>query len=154
MGPLVDSFGRKKICLLSLVPCAISWIILMFANSVTMIGLARMIAGFAGGLSTASVIYISEITHPQIRPMLLSFNSTFVSLGILVTYCLGLWLTWNKMAIIFFIFNCCLFFALLFLPESPYWIMCFDNSDLSKKKIEVEAVLRRLNNSKPVSYIN
>lgn len=125
----------------------------MFTDSVTMIGLARIIAGFAGGLSTASLIYISEITHPQIRPMLLSFNSTFVSFGILTTYCLGLWFTWKKIAVIFFIFNCCLFFALLCIPESPYWVMCFGNTELSERKLKLEAIVRRLNKSNQVRLI-
>ena len=150
----MDLFGRKKICLASCLPSIISWILLILANSVTSIYIARVIAGFSGGLSTVGLVYISEIAHPQVRPMLLCCNSIFVSLGILITYCFGVWLNWNQMAIVFLALNICIFFILFLVPESPYWLMCFKNDKLNEQKNEVESVLRRLNKSKHVSKDN
>lgn len=151
VGPLMDLYGRKNICLISIIPSIISSIILILANSVTMICIARVIAGFAGGLTTVGLVYISEITHPQIRPMLLCFNSVFVSFGILMTYCLGVWLTWDKMAIAFLALYASIFIMLLFIPESPYWLMCFGSEELSERRSQVETALRRFNKSKTVS---
>ncbi|XP_058800267.1 facilitated trehalose transporter Tret1-like [Phymastichus coffea] len=150
VGPLMDLFGRKKICLASCIPGLISWIILIFANSMTMIYIARIIAGLSGGLSTVGIVYISEITHPNIRPMLLCFNSIFVSLGILLTYCLGVWLTWKKMAIVFLVLHIFIFFILFLIPESPYWIKCFRNKNSEEQANKLEAVLKKLNKSEEI----
>jgi facilitated trehalose transporter len=151
VGPLMDLFGRKKVCLISSIISIVSSIILVVANSVAVIYIARVTAGFSSGLSSVSIVYISEITHPQIRPMLLCFNSVFVSLGILITYCLGMWLTWNQMAIIFLFLNSCILLILLLVPESPYWLMYFEKKDLDRRKSQVERILRLLNRSEEVS---
>lgn len=152
VGPLMDVFGRKKICLASCIPGLISWAMLIFANSIKMVYAARVIAGISGGLSTVGIVYISEITHPEIRPMLLCFNSIFVSLGILLTYCLGVWLSWDKMAIVFLILTACIFILLFSIPESPYWLKCFEDKDLEEQTNKIETVLRKLNKSKEVRY--
>lgn len=114
---------------------------------------------FVLGLSTAVLVYVSEITHPSIRPMLLSltsgdhflflvslicrlfFNITyfnfvlvFVSFGILLTTLLGYFLTWRIVAI------CCggiailSLMSILILPESPPWIVGLQTSDEDPNK--------------------
>lgn len=127
VGPLMDKFGRKKLCLFSCIPMIVSWLLLIMANSMDLIYISRFIAGFSSGLTTVGLIYVSEITHPRIRPMMLSCNSVFVSFGILVTCCLPVWLNWHNMAIVFLIINCLTFFGLFFIPESPYWHLCLNN---------------------------
>ncbi|KAL6267053.1 hypothetical protein P5V15_000129 [Pogonomyrmex californicus] len=145
-GLLMDKFGRKMVCLLSCIPAAISWISLIFAKSLITIYAARVIAGIAAGLTTAGVVYISELTHPQVRPMLLCLNSVFVSFGILITYCLAIMLDWRKMAIIFLALECCIFFTLYFVPESPYWLVYFKNGIFDEKRIrKMKHNLKRLN---------
>ncbi|XP_014475961.1 PREDICTED: facilitated trehalose transporter Tret1 isoform X4 [Dinoponera quadriceps] len=150
-GPLMDKFGRKVVCSFSCVPAIISWILFIFAKSVITIYAARFIAGIAAGLSTVGVIYVSELSHPQIRPMLLCLNSVFVSLGILITCCLAISLDWHKMAIVFLALECCIFFALFFLPESPYWLACFGNGMLDEKRTrEMKRSLKRLNRTETI----
>lgn len=148
----MDKFGRKMVCLFSCVPAIISWILFIFAKSIITIYTARFIAGIAAGLTTTSLIYISELSHPQIRPMLLCLNSVFVSLGILITCCLAVLLDWHKMAIVFLALECCIFFALFFVPESPYWLACFGSGMLDEKRIrEMKHSLMRLNRRQKVS---
>ncbi|KAL0099257.1 hypothetical protein PUN28_020082 [Cardiocondyla obscurior] len=145
-GPLMDKFGRKIVSLVSCIPAAISWVSLIFAKSLTTIYAARIIAGIAAGLTTVGLVYISEITHPQIRPMLLCLNSVFVSLGILITCCLAVLLDWRQMNIIFFALECCIFLLLFFVPESPYWLVCFQNGMLNEKQMhKMKHNLKRLN---------
>lgn len=150
----MDKFGRKVVCLFSCVPAIISWILLIFAKSISIIYTARFIAGIAGGLTTVGLIYVSELSHPQIRPMLLCLNSVFVSLGILITCCLTVLLDWHKMAMFFLALECCIFFALFFVPESPYWLACFGSGMLDEKRIrEMKRNLKRLNRREAVSTI-
>ncbi|XP_018376074.1 PREDICTED: facilitated trehalose transporter Tret1-like [Trachymyrmex cornetzi] len=145
-GPLMDKFGRKIVCLLSCIPAAISWASLIFAKSLITIYAARIVAGISAGLTTVGLVYISEITHPQIRPMLLCLTSVFVSLGILIPCCLAVMLDWRKMNIIFFVLECFIFFTLYFVPESPYWLVCFQNGMLDEKRIcKMKHSLRQLN---------
>lgn len=144
-GPLMDKFGRKTVCLLSCIPAAISWVLLIFAKSLITIYMARVIAGIASGLTTVGLVYISELSHPQVRPMLLCLNSVFVSLGILITCCLAVLLDWDKIAMIFLALECCIFFAFFFVPESPYWLVCFTNGMLEKRIYKMKRSLKRLN---------
>ncbi|KAJ8680356.1 hypothetical protein QAD02_016143 [Eretmocerus hayati] len=149
-GPLMDRYGRKKVCLGSCLPSLVSWAILMKGHSPNEVYFARIIAGFSAGLSTGSLVYISEITHPWIRSVLLSFHSVFASLGILITTCLVSWFDWDDMAFIFFSITLSVFFMLLFVPESPHWLICFSNEELDERKNQVQSVLRRLNKSEKI----
>ncbi|XP_011862528.1 PREDICTED: facilitated trehalose transporter Tret1-like [Vollenhovia emeryi] len=145
-GPLMDKFGRKVVCLLSCVPAAISWTSLIFASSLVTIYAARAVAGIAAGLTTVGLVYISELAHPQVRPMLLCLNSVFVSLGILIPCCLAVMLDWRKMAIIFLALECCIFLILYLVPESPYWLVCFPSGMFNEERIcRMKRSLRRLN---------
>ncbi|XP_063985598.1 facilitated trehalose transporter Tret1-2 homolog [Diachasmimorpha longicaudata] len=126
-GPLMDRFGRKIVCILTCVPSTLSWLLLTFAHSLVLIYTARIIAGISSGMSTASIVYVIEITHPRIRAMMLCLNSVFVSLGILLTCVLALFLDWRKIAMVFTALNTAFLFLLFIIPESPYWLICFDN---------------------------
>ncbi|XP_025266223.1 facilitated trehalose transporter Tret1-like isoform X2 [Camponotus floridanus] len=146
VGPLMDKFGRKTVCLLSCIPAAVSWVLLILANSLITIYAARVVAGIAAGLTTVGLVYISELSHPQVRPMLLCLNSVFVSLGILITCCLAVLIDWHKMAMIFLALECCIFVAFYFVPESPYWLVCFTNGMFDDKRIcKMKHNLKRLN---------
>lgn len=150
----MDKFGRKTVCLLSCIPAAVSWVLLIFANSLITIYAARVIAGIAAGLTTVGLVYISELSHPQVRPMLLCLNSVFVSLGILMTCCLAVLIDWRKMAMIFLALECCIFVAFYFVPESPYWLVCFTNGMFDEKRIcKMKHNLKRLNRRQSVSTI-
>lgn len=150
----MDKFGRKIVCLLSCIPAAISWVSLIFARSLITIYAARVVAGIAAGLTTVGLIYISELTHPLVRPMLLCLNSVFVSLGILITCCLAVMLDWRQITIVFLVLECCIFFILFFVPESPYWLVCFQNGMLDEKRIcKMKDNLKRLNRKQTVSTL-
>lgn len=150
----MDRFGRKMVSVLSCVPAAVSWILLIFAESIITIYAARIVIGIAAGLTTVGLVYISELTHPQIRPMLLCLNSAFVSLGILITCCLAALLDWRSITMVFLALESCIFFALYFVPESPYWL-CFRSSMCDETQLcEMKRNLRRLNRKQTVSKIH
>ncbi|XP_019875293.2 facilitated trehalose transporter Tret1 [Aethina tumida] len=127
IGPLMDKFGRKTMCLVTTVPFVIAWLLHAYASTVWYIYTARILSGFTGGLTTVALVYVSEISHQNYRAMLLSLNSVFVSFGILLTCVLGLFFQWRTMSGIF----CCVvvlsMVGLWFVPESPHWLIVFKN---------------------------
>ncbi|XP_011301432.1 facilitated trehalose transporter Tret1-like [Fopius arisanus] len=159
-GPLMDRFGRKIACILTCVPAIISWLLLIFSHSLTLIYTARIIAGISAGMSTVAFVYVIEITHPKIRAMMLCLNSVFVSLGILITCVLALFLDWRKIAMVFIALNTSFLFLLFIIPESPYWLICFDNQsnhssidrnkDLDKGDNQVDEELQPQDTKSPV----
>lgn len=84
-GVLMDKCGRKKANIFATIPFAVAWIVTATAQNVETIYCARLLAGIASGLTTTATIYISEVTHPNFRPMLLGLVSVYVSFGILLT---------------------------------------------------------------------
>lgn len=81
-----------------------------------------------------ALVYVSEVTHPDFRAMMLSLNSVFVSLGILLTCCLGLWFQWRVLAMIFCVLSVMTLVCLWFVPESPHWLVTFRNENQSAAK--------------------
>lgn len=73
-----------------------------------------------------SLVYISEVTDASWRPMLLCLNSVFVSLGVLLTNVLGVFLPWRVVAGFFCILIVLSAIAIAFYnPESPHWLLTF-----------------------------
>ncbi|XP_045466438.1 solute carrier family 2, facilitated glucose transporter member 8-like isoform X2 [Harmonia axyridis] len=127
IGPLLDMYGRKRCCILITAPFVLSWIFQIYATELWHFYIARIIAGFSGGLSTAAIVYVSEITHPSLRQALLSLNSVFVSFGVLLTYLFGTLFRWRMTAILLCAASALTGIGMIFLPESPYWCLIFKN---------------------------
>uniref|UniRef100_A0A1B0GLN3 Major facilitator superfamily (MFS) profile domain-containing protein n=1 Tax=Lutzomyia longipalpis TaxID=7200 RepID=A0A1B0GLN3_LUTLO len=147
-GPIMDCMGRKRLSLYCCFPFMLAWLLIASAENIYTIYVARILAGMAGGFTTAALVYVSEISHPTFRPMLLGLNSVFVSLGILLTCFLGLFFQWRTIAYIFagmtFITLC----AILIVPESTHWIITF-----RKRRItDARASLRWLYRKTSVSF--
>lgn len=81
-----------------------------------------------------ALVYVSEITHTNFRAMMLSLNSVFVSFGILLTCCLGLWFQWKILSLIFCVLIVLTLILLWFVPESPHWLVTFRGENQSAAK--------------------
>ena len=67
MGNLSDRFGRKPMLIISLIGTLVGYLMLAFANSLTMLFLSRAIDGLSGGNVTIARAYISDILPPKDR---------------------------------------------------------------------------------------
>lgn len=70
-GILMDRYGRRKTILLICFPFTFAWLMISMAQNITMIYVSRTILGISTGLTTASVVYVSEISSKYVRSGLL-----------------------------------------------------------------------------------
>lgn len=140
-GPLSDRFGRKRILMLAAVLYAISAIGSALAPSFITLVVARMIGGLGVGASLIlAPMYIAEISPPQMRGRMVSFNQLNIVIGISVAFFTNyLILTWGQSeaawtkTLMFEEYNwrwmlgletlpaVLYFFGMFFVPESPRW---------------------------------
>ncbi|KAL0268319.1 UNVERIFIED_CONTAM: hypothetical protein PYX00_010311 [Menopon gallinae] len=155
-GPLMDQFGRRTVCALSCLPFMLSWTITFFTRtSVYMLYVARVLAGASGGLCTAAIVYVSEISHPSLRPMLLSLTSVFVSFGILLTNILGNYLHWRIQALSCAVLALITFILIFFIPETPSWLAGFhvQNDDSNSRLYLAQKSIKWLYRKAEISEI-
>jgi len=130
-GFLSDRFGRKKSIQIGSVIWVIGSILVCASQNIAMLAVGRIINGLSVGICSAQVpVYITEIAPPSKRGRLVGVQQWAITWGILIMFyiCYGcsfmtsqavFRIPWGLQMIpaIF------LFFMLLFLPESPRWLM-------------------------------
>ncbi|XP_046757591.1 solute carrier family 2, facilitated glucose transporter member 8 isoform X4 [Gallus gallus] len=83
-------------------------------------------------------VYISEISHTDVRGMLGSFVQLMVVTGILGAYIAGLTLKWHWLAVLCSFPPCVMLLFMLFMPETPRFLLD------QKKRAEAIAALQFL----------
>ncbi len=157
-GSLADKFGRKPILLVTAVAFIISaWGSGAAGSSLTFV-FARILGGFAVGAASVLVpAYISEIAPPKVRGALTTLMQLMIVVGLFIAFVSNYniagtaggateafwggfdawqWMFWVEIipAGIFFL-------GLLFIPESPRYLVAAGKLD------EAKAVLASLTNS-------
>ena len=148
-GPLSDRFGRKAMLYVAAVLYAISAIASAFAPSFWFLVVARMIGGIGVGASLIiAPMYIAEISPPQMRGQMVSFNQLNIVIGISVAFFSNYLIlqlgqsdaSWAQ-ALQFGPYNwrwmlgletlpAILYFGCLFMvPESPRWLLMKGRED-------------------------
>lgn len=92
-GKLSDSFGRKKVLLLSAVLFTVSAAGCMVAGNVTVLVVFRLIGGLGVGVaSMIAPLYISELAPARLRGRLVALYQLAITVGILCAYFSNAWL--------------------------------------------------------------
>ena len=130
-GKLSDILGRKKMIIINAVIFGAGALGCAFATSVTMLIVMRIVIGIAIGITSYVVpMYIAEIAPARRRGALVTLNQLMITIGILVSYITDYWLSddqvpesWRWMFLVGFVPAVILFVGMLFLPETPRWLV-------------------------------
>lgn len=154
-GWLSDRYGRKKVLLVAASLFSISAIGCALISSFSALATYRLIGGMGVGIaSMLSPMYISEISPAAVRGRFVALYQLAITVGILASYLINAWLLDQSTAGEFFatdkltlVFKtevwrgmlgmeaipAILFFVLLiFVPESPRWLVVKGKSDAAK----------------------
>lgn len=146
-GPFSSQFGRKKILILTAVVFLLSSLGCALANEYSVFIAFRILAGVAvGAASMLAPIYIAEISPPQHRGKLVSLNLLAIFLGQFISFFSNYLLrdfggdnNWRWMFGVMVVPSFLLFVSLLFVPESPRWLVEKNQNDSAMK------ILTRIN---------
>ncbi|XP_069465569.1 solute carrier family 2, facilitated glucose transporter member 6 [Ambystoma mexicanum] len=121
---LNDFLGRKLSIMFSALPSAIGYALMAGAQNVWMLLLGRILTGFAGGLTSASIpVYVSEISHSGVRGFLGACPQIMAVTGALVLYAFGLFLPWRWLAVAGIVPVLIMLVILCFMPYSPRFLI-------------------------------
>ncbi|KAK6622024.1 hypothetical protein RUM44_001831 [Polyplax serrata] len=132
-GYLADRIGRKYLQLGLALPFIVSWIIIVFANQVVALFVARLLAGIAtGGICVVAPLYIGEIAETSIRGNLGSYFQLLLTVGILFSYMLGALLDYTWLGIVSGVAPVVFLVALFFAPETPFYLVARNKRNLAE----------------------
>ncbi|QLQ77768.1 hypothetical protein HG537_0A00150 [Torulaspora globosa] len=129
LTPLSEYFGRKKALVISCVFYTIGAIICAAATNHHEMYAGRFLVGVGVGIEGGGIgVYISESVPSSVRGSLVSLYQFNIALGELFGYIIGVIFFdvkggWRYMVGSSLVFSTVLFIGLLFLPESPRWLM-------------------------------
>ena len=142
-GPLSDKFSRRTVLRYAAILYAVSALASAFAPTFIILVVARMIGGLGVGASLIlAPMYIAEISPPQLRGRLVSFNQLNIVIGISLAFFTNYIIlqlgksdtTWAQ-ALMFDEYNwrwmlgletlpaILYFMGLFFVPNSPRWLI-------------------------------
>ncbi|KAB0791845.1 hypothetical protein PPYR_03645 [Photinus pyralis] len=136
-GMLSDSIGRLNTLMWAGLPGIVGSVLIAMAPNLSMIIWGRAIMGISWMfVSVATPVYISEISHPDIRGFLLTFLQVFLSLGSVLVYLKGWAMSWRIVSWITILYIAVPVVLIFFMPESPPWLVSKGRNDRARKSLE------------------
>ncbi|KAJ0750792.1 putative sugar/inositol transporter, major facilitator, sugar transporter [Helianthus annuus] len=137
-GQIAEYIGRKGSLMIAAIPNIIGWLAISFAKDSSFLYMGRFLEGFGVGIISYTVpVYIAEIAPQNMRGSLGSVNQLSVTIGIMLSYLLGLFVHWRALAILG-TFPCLILIpGLFFIPESPRWLAKMGMTDDFEASLQV-----------------
>ena len=140
-GRYSDKYGRRNMMIISAVMLILSAVGCAMASNAAWLIAARFLGGCGMGVLSAVIpIYISEISPAKWRGTFVSFYQLFIVIGILAAYCADFGMiswgnNWRWMLGLPLLFAAGNLLMLLFLPESPRWLIKQGEYEVARKAI-------------------
>lgn len=136
-GPVMVRFGQRATVLMTLPAAATLWLILSLSPKIWVLLVSRSCLGITAGiLYTSASTYILEITHKSLRGRLFGGLSVSITVGALMLCILCMTgLYWRSVGFIVCTPLALSFFGILFLPNSPRWLVTRGRVSDARKSI-------------------
>jgi len=123
-GYVAEKLGRKKGVIIDCIGLALSFLIIAVFDNFPLILIGRFLSGhFAGSNMVTSSIFVAETSHSSIR----GFTGTLLIIeycsGFTLSMLLGALFPWKIVCYIVLIFPTLAFFIMLWLKETPSWLL-------------------------------
>ena len=141
-GRITDVLGRKKVLIITAFIFAVGSVGLAMANAVSLLIIWRLIIGIAIGVASYTVpLYISEVSPTHVRGALVSINQLLITVGIFASYLVDLGFAnvdegWRWMFLVGLFPALVLGIGMIFLPETPRWLMTYKGEDKARKVLD------------------
>lgn len=123
-GRAIDWLGRRTTMLIISPVALIGWLTVALAPNLAVVLTGRAICGLATAfLFSAPTVYNSEVTEARMRGRLGTLSSLFITFGVVLSYMAGALFSWRISCYICAAPPLTTFGAMLFVPESPYWLL-------------------------------
>ncbi|KAL5566163.1 hypothetical protein UlMin_029327 [Ulmus minor] len=142
-GKIGDVIGRRGAMGVAELFCIAGWLAIVFATGDLSLEVGRFLIGCGAGLSAFVIpTYVAEIAPKNIRGTIMVVTLVMLSCGKAVFFLVGSLVSWRTLALIGVVPCLLQLIGLLFIPESPRWLM-----KIGRVK-ESEAALQRLRGDK------
>lgn len=123
-----DRYGRRPVLIVNAILFGGFAVLTGMANGLPLFLTARFVVGIAVGIaSMLTPLYIAELAPPEVRGALVTLNQLAIVTGIVVAYYVDYLFSassnWRAMFISAVLPSVVLLIALIFLPESPRWLV-------------------------------
>ncbi len=128
-GALTEKYGRRRLLITVALFFAVSCTGMALAHSAPFFITFRVLGGLAvGAVSVLSPMYVAEVAPSRIRGTLVTIYQLAITMGILVSYVVNYALhdvdqNWRWMFATGLIPSVVFFTGLIFIPESPRWLV-------------------------------
>jgi len=140
-GRFADRFGRRNVLIAVAILFIVGAIGTALALTATWLAIGRVIVGVAIGVASFTApLYISEVSPANVRGKLVSLNQLMITIGIVASYLADYGLAdmrgWRWMFGLAAIPAIILAVGLLFVPESPRWLMSRSRAAQARSVLE------------------
>lgn len=137
-GPIMEKIGRKPTLMLVTTGIFVFGYMLIFlAPNVGTLLTGRFFTGSGLGFAIASsTVYLVEVTSSDMRGVLGCFVQLLGTFGVLFTFIVGTFLDWYFLALANLCFVPPLVIGMLFVPETPRWLILKGRDEEAKTSLE------------------
>lgn len=123
-GYQCDSLGRRLSMLVDCSVMAAGLLLITFAPSTIFLLIGRFLTGHSSGSNlVAAPIFVSEISHPDLRGTTSTLVMTCYTLGFFLSMLLGALLPWRTAVLVFTATPLISLVSVVFTKESPSWLL-------------------------------